>query len=280
MAAASTVAQAAPPCSPAAPVPTLSVTDPAGGGSLFATHLLRVRARTAGGGPDFVSSASAPGAVYFPERGTLLSETPGPLVVTAVASSEEPSGDSCDATVATTLTLLPPRPWRPGPLFKPARSQRSSSTRPLEFAFSLQRPSTGADLRPVLARARVVGKARFPGAGTATKTRVFDLRPADGDNAAAGGSCTLSCGSRRRPGVSVERRGGGFRVEIGPLPISDPPQATGGRRLPRPYGVDVELIQAGRRIARLRVAGRCDGFAGLSSALIRCSTAKLSRKLG
>lgn len=80
--------------------------------------------------------------------------------------------------------------------------------------------------------------------------------------------------------MSVERSGGGFAVEVGPLPISDPPQATGGRRIARPYGVDVELLQGGRRIARLRVAGRCDGFAGLSSALIRCPEPKLSRKLG
>jgi hypothetical protein len=257
------------------------ITETAGGGALFATHLLRVRARAPDGNSDFVRSLSAaPPARYDPEAGTLFSDTPGSLPVSAVVGSEEPTGDRCDITVTTTLSLLSRWPWQVGALFTPARSQRSSSTRPLEFSFRVMRPRTGVDLRPVTARARVVRKLRFPGAGARAKERTFDLRAADGDDFASGGGCPPVCESRRSPGVIVRRSGGGFAVEVGPLPISDPPQATGGLRIARPYGVDVELLQGGRRIAWLRVARRCDGFVGLSSALIRCPKPKISRKLG
>ncbi|MDQ5832002.1 MAG: hypothetical protein M3550_02960, partial [Actinomycetota bacterium] len=236
---------------------------------------------SAGRNSDFVRSLSAaPPARYDPEAGTLFSDTPGSLPVSAVVGSEEPTGDRCDITVTTTLSLLSPRPWQVGALFTPARSQRSSSTRPLEFSFRVMRPSTGVDLRPVTARARVVRKLRFPGAGARAKARTFDLRAADGDDFASGGGCPPVCESRRSPGVIVRRSGGGFAVEVGPLPISEPPQAAGGLRIARPYGVDVELLQGGRRIAWLRVARRCDGFVGLSSALIRCPKPKISRKLG
>lgn len=205
-------------------------------------------------------SLSAPSARYDSEEGTLLSDTPGPLPVSAVVGSVEPTGEGCDATVTSALSLLAPRP--------------------LEFAFRVTRPSCGVDLRPVTARTRVIRKPRLPAAGAKAKTRIFDLRAADGDDFAGGGGCAPLCGTRRSPGVIVRRSGGGFAVQVGPLPISDPPQATGGRRISRPYGVDVELLQGGRRIARLRVAGRSDGFVGLSSALIRRPTPKLRPKTG
>lgn len=150
-----------------------------------------------------------------------------------------------------------------GPPVQTGAQPAQSSTWPLEFAFRVTRPSSGVDLRPLTARARVVRKPRFPGAGAKATKLLFDLRPGDGEENSSGGRCRLICQTRRSPGVIVRRSGGGFAVKVGPLPIRDPPQATGGRR-----------------ISRLRVAGRCDGFVGLSSALIRCSKPKLSRKLG
>ncbi len=109
------------------------------------------------------------------------------------------------------LVAAGPKARQVGALFKPARSQRSSSTRPLEFSFRVTRPSTGVDLRTVTARARVVRKLRFPGRSAQARQVAFDLRPGDGDDFAGGGGCRPICGSRRIPGVSVERSGGGLR---------------------------------------------------------------------
>lgn len=205
-------------------------------------------------------SLSAPSARYDSEEGTLLSDTPGPLPVSAVVSSVEPTGEGCDATVTSALSLLAPRP--------------------LEFAFRVTRPSSGVDLRPVTARTRVIrNPACRPRARRRRRESSTCARPTATTSLAEAGAHRYA-ERAAAPGVIVRRSGGGFAVQVGPLPISDPPQATGGRRISRPYGVDVELLQGGRRIARLRVAGRCDGFVGLSSALIRRPTPKLSRKLG
>ena len=35
------------------------------------------------------------------------------------------------------------------------------------------------------------------------------------------------------------------------------PRGGRGRIIPTPWGVDVEVLQSGRRVARLRAAGRC-----------------------
>ena len=80
-------AQTEPPCSPAAAQPTLTVSDPKGGGALFATHMLRVRAKAPDGGPEFVRSLAAPGARPGNGEGILFSDSAGQLTVTAVVSS-------------------------------------------------------------------------------------------------------------------------------------------------------------------------------------------------
>ena len=77
------VAYEPPPCPADQPPPTLSVSDPKGAGSLFATHVLRAKIE---GGE--VRSFTAPGARIFSQddagRPELVSDTPGPLTATAV----------------------------------------------------------------------------------------------------------------------------------------------------------------------------------------------------
>ena len=45
---------------------------------------------------------------------------------------------------------------------------------------------------------------------------------------------------------------------------------------PTPFGLDVEVLQSGRRVARLRVAARCDSQGGLST---RCRFKRVSTRL-
>jgi hypothetical protein len=210
------------------------------------------------------------------------------LLVAIPAAARTTSCPSCGPQAAQSQ----PKLWGAGPLTKPARSQRISSRRPLAFAFTARPPAADPDRTPLTIRARVTTKQAFPGRSSKLVQGTYVQTDAEAENLgklARGPSCRfgdLICSSLRRPGVKIVPLGNplddsgrlvprGFRVEIGPLPVSDPPQATGGRRRPKPYGVDVEIRQSGRSVARLRVAGRCDAFVGLSSSLIRCSIEKL-----
>jgi hypothetical protein len=76
------------PCPADYPQPTLSVVDPTGAGTLYATHLLRASLEFTGDGSADVRSFTAPRARIFTEddlnRPTLVSDTPGQLTLTAV----------------------------------------------------------------------------------------------------------------------------------------------------------------------------------------------------
>jgi hypothetical protein len=210
------------------------------------------------------------------------------LLAATPAAARTTSCPSCGPQAAQSQ----PKLWGAGPLTKPARSQRVSSRRPLAFAFTARPPAADPDRTPLTVRARVTTKQAFLGTGSKLVQGTYVQTEAEAENLGKlgrGPSCRfgdLICSSLRRPGVKIVPLGNplddsgrlvprGFRVEIGPLPVSDPPQATGGRRRPKPYGVDVEIRQSGRSVARLRVAGRCDAFVGQSSSLIRCSIKKL-----
>ena len=130
------VAYEPPPCPADQPPPTLSVSDPKGAGSLFATHVLR--AKIDGGE---VRSFTAPGARIFSQddasRPELVSDTPGPLTATAVVVIRDterlPYQDdySCTSGVATTVELLAPGPRSSGTSGVRATSSRhASSTAP------------------------------------------------------------------------------------------------------------------------------------------------------
>jgi len=71
-------------------------------------------------------------------------------------------------------------------------------------------------------------------------------------------------------GVLVDQRGGALKVFVF-VPTSYP---RGNRIVPTPWGVDVEVLQSGRRVARLRAAGRCT--AGGQAA--KCTFRKASTK--
>ena len=209
----------------------------------------------------------------------------GILVAPALLVPASATGGGATATQA--------QPWVAGSLSKPARSQRQSSRKPRAFAFTVRPPASGADRSPLTVRARVTTKQAFPGPGSRTNGGTYVQTEAEAENLeklARGPDCRfgdLICATLRRPGVKILPLGNpgddsgrlvprGFRVLVDPLPVSDPPQATGGRRRAKPYGVEVEIVQSGRRVVRLRVAGRCAASVGLTAALIRCSIKRLS----
>lgn len=269
------VAYEPPPCPADQPPPTLSVSDPKGAGSLFATHVLRAKIQ---GGE--VRSFSAPGARIFNQddasRPELVSDTPGPLTATAVVvitdTERLPYQDdySCTTSVAATVDLLAPGPsvfgnFKRPRYIVPARKLYSPSP---DFSFTVKLAKVGADLSPFTVRARGSSRLRVPAAGVRPASHVFFLREFELEEH-SGGGCALLCSP-------VTSRGFLKRVEVGAGPLDTRPGglkvtvtaptglhffARGAERFkPTPYGVDVEVLQSGHRVARLRVAARCDSF--------------------
>lgn len=284
------------PCTPAAKA-GLKVSDPAGGGALYATHELVVTAL--GTGEDtFLNSqtASAPGArrVSDPESSDpprFARDTPGPLTVSGVVDTTDPSRPAddpgCSANVSTTVQLRPALT----PLVSLKRPRRGRDGRrrliypdPPVFTMTL-RHRTGSNRLPITVRARVTRRLRLPGKGAKAASEVFAQRASDSVESPDSRRCELICsplGARGfRKATSVEASAiesarlfsNGLRVRLLP-PTGYPASRRSHRVRNPPFGADIELLQAGRRLARLRVVGRCIG-SGQSS---RCRFRRISTK--
>lgn len=284
----------------------MKVTDPAGGGATYATHELTVSAR--GTGQDtFLGSntVSAPGArrLEDPELGqnaAIVRDTPGPLTVSAVVYTNDPSrpadDPSCTANVSATVQLRPALPLlvslkrpRKG---KDGRGRLIYQPNP-PFTITAKH-RTGSDRSPITVRARLARGLRLPKKRAKAATEVVAQRASDSveeEDSGGPGKCRqLICGRKTKyqgghlksPEVFVfpieSRRvfSNGLRVRLVSPNGYPPPYRRGPqqRNVKTPYGADIELFQSGRRIARLRVVASCDG--GGQSA--RCRFRKISTK--
>jgi hypothetical protein len=148
------------------------------------------------------------------------------------------------------------------------------------FSFTVRLAKVGADQSPLTVRARASRRLRVPGAGSKAVSHLYPLREFELSDTESRG-CELICskttsrGFARGVSVSVRRIAlKGLKVLVEP-PTGYPYVVGHGERFRHtPFGVDVDVLQSGRRLARLRVAGRCDS-GGQSS---RCRFAKVSTK--
>jgi hypothetical protein len=241
---------APPPCAlgvaPAATIHGFDVED--GGGALTATHTIALEARGRDGVVPGVTF-SLPSRVEV--RGTqdnpaFSVDTAGPVPVTATwLHYDDDAGSDCTASAQGTLKL---------------RSARALTFTGLPLGTSISdayqtamRAGRNADLRPVEFRLRGVRRARLPGLGARLQTITLALRRGD-----AG----LSMARSRR------LRAAGWRFVIGNvdghLIVIDAKnvEARRGRRGgARGFGYSFQLVQAGDRVGRIRVTGRC-GYLG------------------
>jgi hypothetical protein len=214
------------PCPADYPQPTLSVVDPTGAGTLYATHLLRASLEFTGDGSADVRSFTAPGARIFTEddlnRPTLVSDTPGQLTLTAVVVIRDtdrlPYQDdySCTTTVATTVALQPPAPsvfrdFRRPHYVVPAR--KLYHRRP-DFSFNGQGGEGRRRPLAVHVRARGSSRLKLPGAGVKAASHDYPLREFEFPEGEESRECELLCspvngrGFRKRVEVFAERLGG------------------------------------------------------------------------
>lgn len=228
--------------------PTATIRGFDGGGPLTATHTIALQAHDRDGLVrnatfSLPSGAKARGS----ERDPAFSvDTPGPVAVTAAWSHfVEADGSSCTASAQATLRIRPARALT----FIGPRPGTSTS----EFFQSAIRAGKRADLRPVELRLRGVRRARLPGRRARLQTVTLSLRRGD-----AG----LSPGERRRLRAAGWQFFIGF-VDQNEIGIGAEIVETGrGRRgYSRGFGYTIELVQARRRVGRIRVTGQC-GYLG------------------
>jgi hypothetical protein len=277
-----------PPCPSDQPPATLSVTDPKGAGSLYATHILRANVQ---GGE--ARSFSAPGARIFSEdngnRPTLVRDSAGPLTVAAAVVIRDtetlPYQDdySCSTTASATVDLLAPAAslfgdFRRPRYIVPARKLYSPSP---DFSFTVKLAKVGADQSPFTVRARRASRMKVPGRGTKAASHDYPLRDFELGDGEESRACELLCSSvtdrgfQRRIEVGVERVSRGIKVRV-TTPTGLHFWARGEERFkPTPWGVDVEVVQSGHRIARLRAAARCDSYGQSSTCRFKTVSTKL-----
>lgn len=243
-----------PPCSSAVPPPTIAIVE-TGSSVLYATHTLHLKPSPQGDDVPSVQSVSAPGA-HVGEDGNeqptvLVNDKPGPFSVSAVLLARESDGSSCTTSAATTVQLA-----------SAARSKASKLKRPHyvvprrklykpnpTFSFTVKPNKAAPDRTPFTVRVRVSRRFRLPGKGAKARMQVFPRRTA---------------------------RGFPKGVEVDVRPHSDHQLATKGLKViatspsgypadralkffQTPWGLDLQVLQSGRQIARLKVVARCSG---------------------
>jgi hypothetical protein len=280
------------PCPADQPQPPVTLSEPGSGGILYATHVLRVRlGQPSSGSAEGRSFAASAGQVLPGDDendALLVTDASGPVTVTAVALIRDdrlPSADdySCTMTVSATFTLEPPAPT----LFENFR--RPQYTAPKlklysyapKFYFRVRYAKTGGDQSPLTVRAAWTRKLRLPGARAKRVTKEYRLRDFEQEDDEGGRGCEFVCSPRARGGfaksieIRVDELGRGLEITV------DVPTGYGVLRRgrysfkPTPFGLDLEVLQSGRRVARLRTIARCDSGGQAS----RCRFRKIDTNL-
>jgi hypothetical protein len=268
-----------PPCPAGTPTPTFTVNGKTA--PVYTSHDLVVRAKQPGD-PNFSTmSFEVSGVRLLPNEDetqnpiAAVADSPGTLGATATLLTETSDGSSCTvsgtgsfevraATTPEVSKLRRPRVYKPDPKL----------TWDSEFRFTVKPGPTG-DRRPLTVEARGIPRAKIPGRGVKPGKRTFAMRASDAaaferDDRVLGtcSTSTIVCPKRiatwpTGPEINVYDRGGRVvpaAVEVHvTLPRGYPASRRSLRHVLSPAGVDVKVLQGGHTIARLRIAGLCDG---------------------
>jgi hypothetical protein len=229
--------------------------DAKGGGTLYATHTLQVTMEPTPGdavvddatvklsfppGVKVFDASTAYGKArgYGGERVAIASDSPGAIPVNASWSQDDLTG-TCTGGASTTLQLQPAVP------LKLAKRPRRKVFGGPEWEWLTVVPP-GGDLRPLEVRARSVKKASLPRGAQPFKTMSVGLRVSEP---------RFDQGERRLrvPRLLVGVDGNNERIRIrGDMRI--------GSVREKPIGYELQFLQGGRQVARIRLAGRCGVF--------------------
>ena len=184
-------------------------------------------------------NAGSSGVIFF-------SDQSGAVPVTITWTQDDGNGGTCAGTASTTLQLLPAtRNMRMKNELKAAH-EHPNLKYDLLWSFGADVSRTG-DLDPVQVMARGVRQPRLPGPTLPFKTVTVPLRDGDpGFTDAKTYRITL-------PGWEIETSGDHHAFGI---------QGDARDTTPRnaPLGYEVKVLQSGRLLAHLRLAGVCNSF--------------------
>ena len=185
-------------------------------------------------------NAGSSGVIFF-------SEQSGAVPVTATWTQDDGSGGTCAGNASTTLQLEPATRIGRMKNILAAEHQHPNLKFDLSWRFGANVGRTG-DLDPVQVMARGVRQPRLPGAKVPFKTVTVPLRDGDpGFTDAKTYRITL-------PGWTIETDGDHHAFAL----LGD---ARGTSPRNAPLGYEVKVLQSGRLLAHLRLAGVCNSFA-------------------
>lgn len=267
-----------PPCPAGTAAPKFTVNGKVG--PVYTSHDLVVRVKQPGDSGFSTLSFEVSGVRLLPSDEGInpiaaVADSPGTLTATATLITETSDGSSCtvsgtgsfEVKAATTPDVSELRRPR---VFKGDPKLRWDS----EFRFTVKPGPTG-DRRPMTVEARGIPRAKVPGPRVKAGRRTFAMRGSDdvgeGNENRVLGTCsvfTLVCPKKiatwpTGPEINVFTRGGrvapaAVEVQV-TLPRGYPASRRSLRHVLSPAGVDVKVLQGGHTIARLRIAGLCDG---------------------
>jgi hypothetical protein len=259
-------AQSAATCTGAAAPVTFSAEDlEAKSQTVFtATHTIEIDLTFNDGGPtvdDTTTQISAPpGVPIFTGGGpvgkrlnlggsrvAIQPAGPGPVTVIATWLQDDGSGNGtmCSASASTALQISPATPLR---LTDPRhrRGVHVHLRRDNDWKWGTDIGKT-TDLRPLQIRVRGTHKARLPAASVPFKTLNIGIRLSD---ASYGGRQRSLATPHWRTTVLADDSAIGLEGNV----------SVGGIRN-KPLSYELQVLQAGRLVARLAAAGKCDVFA-------------------
>jgi hypothetical protein len=259
-----------PPCPAGTPSPVFTVNGKTA--PVYTTNELTVRVRQPGDSSAYPLSFEISGARLMPsddegDSNTLhaIADVPGTLTASAVMTTypDQGSGESCTVSGSATFeikqaTVPVVTLRRPRPLLSDPPLLWDSEWR-LVVALG---PTV--DRSPLTVEARAIRRAKLPGKGAKRRTRTIALRASDQveDDESDQGQLISSPRVNSWPkGAQVDVFSKTARTLIvqTTLPSGYPSGPRGLTRAKSPVGVDVRILQSGRAIGRLRLAGRCEG---------------------
>ena len=203
----------------------------------------------------------------------LVTDRAGPFPVTAVFTGFEHDGSECTTSASTTVQLLSPARSKASKLKRPrylVRKRKLYKPNPT-FSFTVKPDKAAPDRRPFTVTARVSHRLRLPGKGAKARTKSYFQRQFEVGEPKSLTFCQgeLLCPRRTQRGWAKE-------VELDVRPHIDDGTASKGIKViakspagypadralkffQTPWGLDLQVFQAGRRLARLRVVARCSG---------------------
>jgi hypothetical protein len=184
-------------------------------------------------------NAGSSGVIFF-------SDESGAVPVAVTWTHDDGNGGTCAGNASTILQLEPATPIGRIKNIRAAEHLHPNLKFDLSWSFAAKVGRSG-DLDSVQVMARGVRQPRLPGARVPFRTVTVPLR--DGDPGSTGATYRITL-----PGWEIETEGGHEAFDL----LGD---ARGTTPRNAPLGYEVEVLQSGRLLAHLRLAGVCNSFA-------------------